>query len=171
MALYLTFPDKTAGLKITFEAGHRVWRVRLLMILSLIFCIGGLFAAYHVILAPFEGEAVSSIERFTLASLCSIPVLLWVIGMDIYARCYVVRIERQPGDNFYIYTTPNWIGYRQALISTDEQGELRHHRGKWSLPMNSNEVITPNVDAPYNSLKFRNRKLPFILDDAGVYFK
>jgi hypothetical protein len=69
-----------------------------------------------------------------------------------------------------VYTTLNWIGYRQELISMDEKGELSRHQGEWSFPSNSGGPITPKVNAPYSTLKFRHRKLPYILDDAGVYF-
>jgi len=114
---------------------------------------------------------VSFVERMALAALCAVPALAFVIGMDIYARCHVVRIERQPDENLYVYTTLNWIGYRQELISADKKGELRRYQGEWSLSSNSGGSITPKVNAPYRTLKFRHRKLPYILDDAGVYFK
>jgi len=164
-------PPQQAVLQPTFEAGHRVWRVRLIMLLSLLWASGGLWAAYatYVHVVGAGGEPVALAERLGLTLFIALVAIALPVAMDIYARCYVVRAAASPDGQWHCYTTLRWWGERREMIRQDAFGKATCHEGKFHLRDSSGQIVTPRVDAPYRSQRVRQRRLPYILDDRGFY--
>ena len=156
----------------TFEAGHRVLRVRFVMVLSLIWGIGGLWAAYasFVHMVDESGGPGAFGDRLGMALFIAIIAIVFPLGMDIYARCYVVRMESSVDRHWRRYTTLAWWGERTELIRREALGKRVHHAGKWRVRDSTGQIVTPIVNAPYQSQRIRQRRLPYILDDQGFYF-
>jgi hypothetical protein len=163
--------SQLAALQPTFEAGHRVWRVRLIMLLSLLWAGGGLWAAYatYVHVVGAGGEPVALAERLGLTLFIALVAIAFPVAMDIYARCYVVRAAASPDGQWHCYTTLRWWGERREMIHKDALGKNTYHEGKFHLRDSSGLIVTPRVEAPYRSQRVRRRRLPYILDDRGFY--
>lgn len=162
---------RQAVLQPTFEAGHRVWRVRLVMLLSLLWAGGGLWAAYasYVYTVGAEGESVALAERLGLSLFIGLVAIAFPVAMDIYARCYVVRAAATPDGQWHCYTTLRWWGECREMIHQDAFGKNTYHTGRFHLRDSGGLIVTPRVEAPYRSQRVRRRRLPYILDDQGIY--
>ena len=79
-----------------------------------------------------------------------------IIGILVYLRCYVSRIEADDaGDAFRV--TVLWpFGRGQRMVGPDDVARASYDDG-----------IFMNVEAPWHSLRLHGRRLPLIIDDQG----
>jgi hypothetical protein len=157
-----------------YSAEHRILRVRLLMFLSVLF-LGLMSYLSRDLIGMFEthvqsnGEPISTTEIVSLLIICQGFGWVFLVGMHLYGRCYVVRMfVCEAGDS--VYETLGWATRISWFVSQDEEQACRFHRGKTRGIYNPQTDLTVMaVDAPYYTQRVKSRKLPFIVDDAGVF--
>ena len=172
----ITSMNDSSQFSTTFSAEHRIWRVRFVMYMSLLFfCLMQLLSCR---LLPSwnsgveaNGEAISRLEVFALLAICQLSAWGFLVGMHVYGRCYVVLIYRSCAGADKVYETIGWLTRQRWFVTADDQQACKFHRGKTQGHYDAKTGITlMAVDAPYYSQKVAGRRLPFILDYDGIFF-
>lgn len=108
-------------------------------------------------LNPAEGGVLRPLsQRVLLGGSFAAAGAACIIGILVYLRCYVSRIEEdETGDAFRV--TVIWpFGWRQRMVGPGDVARASYNDG-----------VFMNVDAPWHSLRLRGRRLPLIIDDQG----
>lgn len=164
-------------LRVTFSAGARILRVRLLMWGSLlIWGLGGLWMAYltydHMSLPADQGGGIAPHgERLAWGITIALLALAFPLGMHVFGRCYVSRIVADKSRTLNYYETIGWLRPTRWTLTEDVQGEVVHHAGHtrgFYDPVSG--LAGMEVRAPYRSVHSSRRRLPFIVDDQGIDF-
>lgn len=146
-------------------------RVRFVMWLSLAWCAGGFWAAWasFVHMVDNAGGPATLAERLGMALFLVVLSAAFPIAMELYARSYVVRVEVTADSAWRRYTTVRWWGERREWVREDAHGRLTWHEGRFHLRDSTGRFASPRVDAPYSTQSVRRRRLPYILDEQGLW--
>lgn len=139
------------------------------MWLSLAWCAGGLWAARasFVHMVDDAGGPAAFGERLGMALFLALLAVAFPVAMEVYARCYAVRVEVTRDGAWRRYTTLRWWGERREWVREEAHGTLTWHEGRFHLRDSTGRFASPAVDAPYSTQRVRRRRLPFILDEQG----
>lgn len=138
------------------------------MILSFGCAVGSVWAGINLAqsygLNPADGGVLAPLaERLAFGIGVSLLGLSFAVGMWIYGKCYVQKIEFDEGNQaLHIYTV-SFLGSGRHEIKSSELLSGRYFEGELNLDL--------NVKAPWRTVRIKGRRMPFILDEQGVFLE
>lgn len=81
-----------------------------------------------------------------------------IIGILVYLRCYVSRIEADDASDAFRVTVIWPFGWRRRMVGQGDVARASYSNG-----------VFMNVDAPWYSLRLRGRRFPLIVDVQGDF--
>lgn len=150
------------GARTLFDAGARPLRVWFLLVLTGALAAWGV--GYGVVLLntfglrPADGGVLAPLWQ-RVAWL----VVLWALGLSgfvgmlVYARCYVARLAYDDAAGALHVRT---VLPPARVVPVGEVLGGRHYRGHV-------DGLTTGVDAPWQTLNVRGRRLPYVIDVQG----
>jgi len=111
---------------------------------------------------PADGGVLASLSvRLCWAFALSALGIACALGMLVFARIYISRIEiDEARQNLLIYTL-NLIGFKRQSVPVSQVRVGNFYGGRMVTG------IAPTVDAPWYTVRIKGRKLPLILDGQG----
>ena len=152
-------------MELLYSAENRTRRVRFLMWLFMGGAAAGLYWGVDLLQTygtnPGDGGILAPLSaRLWRASLVSVLGIAWALGMLVYGRIYIAKIEiDEARENFLIYTL-NLIGLKRQGVPVSQVQVGKFHRGRMFTGRAA-------VDGPYYTLRIKGRTLPLILDGQG----
>ena len=152
-------------MRVIFDGGPQRWKIWLVVPLSLL-CggalvwLGGyLFTSYG--LQPVEGGVLKPLStRILLGTGFGTSGLAIIAGILAYLQCYVSRIEADDAGGGYRVTVAGWgpkLEFPPDAVARTGFNDGISHAGGIS------------VNAPWYSLRLRERRLPLIIDLQGDF--
>jgi transmembrane protein TMEM70 (proton-transport ATP synthase complex) len=91
--------------------------------------------------------------------------VLFAVGMWLYGRCYVTKMELdQRAGKLYVHTVRFFGTRRHAFDVSGVLGSV-YHEGELDSD------LAPSVDAPWTSVSLAGRRLPLIVDQQGEFLQ
>jgi len=155
-------------LRTLFYAGWQLIKVRGVMLLSLGCAVasvwGGITITQSHGLNPADGGVLAPLAvRLAFGIGVSLLGISFAVGMWIYGKCYVARIEfDEQSEVLYIYTV-GFFGRGEHEINASKVLSSRYHKGELNLDL--------DVKAPWRTVRLKGRRLPFIVDEQGVFLE
>jgi hypothetical protein len=149
-----------------FNAGKQTAKVRFIMILSLVCGVWSVLAGIHLAqtygLNPADGGVLAPLP-VRLAWGLGVPAigLSFLAGMEVYRRCYLACIEVDETGTKMNFVTLRWWGFATRVLETSDIISSQYHNGRSNYD--------PTVNASWQFVYTRGRKLPYILDFQGRF--
>jgi hypothetical protein len=109
------------------------------------------------VLPPPEVETAA--ERLFASAFAITAGLASSLGILLYGRCYIGRVEVEDDGTLHIRTV-GAFGSPEHVLQPDDIIPGRFHDGRF-------ETFRHSVDAPWFTVRVRGRRLPLILDPQG----
>ncbi len=148
-----------------FDAGHQRIKVRGGLLFSLACAALSVWAGVHLAqtygLNPADGGVPAPLPvRLAWGAGVSLLGVGFAVGMWLYGRCYVARIELDEAtQQLHVYTL-RFFGTARQVYDVSSVVSMRRHRGRLT-------TLWLTVDAPWHTLWIAGRRLPLILDTQG----
>lgn len=155
-----------------YRAGRQLLKVRLLLLMALACGVLAVWAGVHLFrtygLSPGDGGVLAPLPvRLAWGLGVAFLGLAFAGGMQLYARCYVARLEvDEKREALHVYTV-GWLGALRQERYPLEALRLRPVRSRRHSGRTPPLWRGPVVDAPWRSLRLPGRRLPLILDEQG----
>jgi hypothetical protein len=150
-----------------YTAGRQLWKVRAVMIFLL--AVGLAFVGWGVNLSqtyglsPGDGGELRPLaERLAWGVSVGLLGLLLIVGMDLYGRLYVARIDYAAAAGCLHFETLRYWGSARRSVATVEIVHSKYHDGKF-------ETEDQSVDAPWYFITLKHSRFPLILDAQGKF--
>jgi hypothetical protein len=162
-------------LKLHYYAATQVNKVRFVMVFSLLVGAGLLYLAYvaarYYEMDGGQGELAPVVIRLSVAAAIALLATTFPIAMWVYAACYVESIEADADGSSAIYHTLALFGTRAHSVHPDDIESTRSNKGVLKIGGTATGPIVPRVNAPWKSVRVKGRRLPFIIDGQGFYYR
>ena len=150
---------------VIYNAGPQLLKVRFIILLSLLCALGavwwGIDLAQTYGLNPGDGGVLApATERYAWGAGIMLLGLSFVVGMWLYSRQYVARLEYDIQSRVYTVRHVWFLGTRTTVFRQDEIVWSRFHEGRLSADV--------QVNAPWWTIQIAGRQKPLILDAQGV---
>lgn len=152
-------------MKTIFSAGWQGVKVRFVQVLVLLMSPVCLWAAWGTAfgygLHPQEGGELAPLGL--RVALCAFFLVLGVgfaVGMWVYGRCYVMRAEVDEERGVLRITRAGLLVPRRLEVPLEAVAGSRDHHGQFYAG-------GVRVNAPWSSVRLRDRRLPLIVDAQG----
>ena len=151
-----------------FHAGRQLIKVRGVMFLSLGCAVGCVWAGIDLAqsygLNPADGGVLAPLSvRLAWGIGGALLGIIFLVGMWIYGKCYVARIEfDEQNKALHIYTV-SFFGSEKHEINASKVLSSQYHEGELNLDI--------YVNAPWWTVWIKGRRLPFIVDEQGVFLE
>ncbi len=155
-----------------YRAGRQLLKVRVLLLMALACGVLAVGAGVHLArtygLNPGDGGVLAPLPvRLAWGVGVASLGLAFAVGMQVYARCYVARLEVDEGqEELHVYTVGR-LGALQQERYPLEALRLRPARSRRHPGRTPPLWWGPVVHAPWRSLRLPGRRLPLILDEQG----
>jgi hypothetical protein len=160
-----------------FRAGWQLVKVRGMMWLALVCGAGsfwwGLDLAQHYGLNPGDGGVLAPLAaRLAWAITVWLLGLAFLVGMWIYGRCYVAKIDYDEQKNQLHISTTGFLLHSRHIVDMENVRLGRYHDGRLDVMRIGVDGPIPtwstmSVNAPWQSLRVAGFPLPLILDLQG----
>jgi len=112
-------------------------------------------------LNPADGGVLAPLAvRLAFGIGVSLLGIIFAVGMWIYGKCYVARIEfDEQNEVLYIYTV-SFFGRGEHKINASKVLSSQYYEGELD-----------SVKAPWRKVRIKGRRLPFIVDEQGVFLE
>jgi hypothetical protein len=187
---YLNFrsPGDTIMVPI-YRAGWQLIKVRVLMIGSLVVLAACLWWGLDLARTYGENEADGALAplpaRLAVGGLVALLGVALAVGMWVYGRIYVARIEADPDKKQLHLHTVGFFSNNHHVIplvdlisvsthGTKEQMEKMDKQDDWAFSrfldslFRSDHGATARVHAPWSSVRIKGWRLPLIIDKQGL---
>jgi hypothetical protein len=147
-----------------YRAGRQLTKVRAIMLLSLA-CAAlstwwGVDLAQTYGLNPGDGAVLRPLtERLLAGAIVAGLGVTFAVGMWVYGRCYLARIDFAPETGQLHLHTVRFLGTGRQVIDVGGVGTSRWHDGQLQLHI--------SVNAPWVSVRMAGRRLPLLIDAQG----
>lgn len=151
-----------------FHAGRQLIKVRGVMLLSLGCAVGSVWAGITLAqsygLNPADGGVLAPLSvRLAWGIGVALLGIIFLVGMWIYGKCYVAKIEfDEQNQVLHIYTV-SFFGSAKHEINASKISSSQYHKGELNLDI--------HVKAPWRTVRIKGRRLPFIVDEQGVFLE
>ena len=145
-----------------FHAGRQLIKVRGVMFLSLGCAVGCVWAGIDIAqsygLNPADGGVLAPLSvRLAWGIGGALLGIIFLVGMWIYGKCYVARIEfDEQNKALHIYTV-SFFGSEKHEINASKVLSSQYHEGELNLD--------------WWTVWIKGRRLPFIVDEQGVFLE
>jgi len=86
--------------------------------------------------------------------------IIFLVGMWIYGKCYVVKIEFDKQNKALHVYTVSFFGSEKHEINASKVLSSKYHKGELD-----------SVKAPWWTVRIKGRRLPFIVNEQGVFLE
>jgi hypothetical protein len=156
-----------------YSAGRQLRKVRLIKFFSLICAAGSLWWGISLFqtygLSPGDGGVLAPLSmRLAWGIGISLIGISFAAGMGLYGKMYVARANYDGLAQQITLETLGLFGFEQHDFPLADMIGSRYQEG-WIRfgPITINLSTLTNVYAPWQSLRFAGRRLPFLLDLQG----
>jgi hypothetical protein len=144
---------------VIFENRKQAKKVRWVLLASVLWAAGWLYWAWSLSgtygLSPGDGGVLKpAAERYGLAAIVAPIGLIPFAGMMLYARLYLVRIERQR--DAVLLVTIGLLTESHHMHAPDDFTQSNYREGRLQSRI--------SVHAPWITLHVRGRMLPYVVD-------
>lgn len=157
-----------------FDSSFRLWRVRLVQYLSLLCLVGAAWAGRSIYvkygLNPadgYGGELAPWSHRVLFAGIVLSLAVLFSVGMWIYGRCYVVRLDLDSQRECLVLHLAGFLWrYPCQIDLVDLDAASRHE----NLPRPFRWLMSRfQVNAPWIAISTKDRWFPLIIDQQAHF--
>ncbi len=147
-----------------FHAGRQLIKVRGVMFLSLGCAVGCVWAGIDIAqsygLNPADGGVLAPLSvRLAWGIGGALLGIIFLVGMWIYGKCYVARIEfDEQNKALHIYTV-SFFGSEKHEINASKVLSSQYYEGELGS-------VTP-----WREVRIKGRRLPFIVNEQGVFLE
>jgi hypothetical protein len=150
---------------VLYKAGPQLLKVRFIIYLSILCALGsvwwGIDLAQHYGLNPGDGGVLApSGVRLAWAVGVIVPGIAFVVGMWLYSRRYVARLEYDEQTSLYTVHHVWFFGTAKMVFHKEDIHGSRYHEGRLRAEV--------KVNAPWWTIHINGRQSPLILDAQGV---
>ena len=149
-----------------YTAGRQLWKVRAVMWLMLAMGLGflwwGVDLAQTYGLNPGDGGVLRpSGERLAWGLTVGLLGLLPIVGMQLYGRLYVARIDYAAGADGLSVTTLRFWGSAVRAVALAQVVGSKYEDGRFEARQ--------TVEAPWYFISLKGARFPSILDAQGQF--
>lgn len=159
--------------KTLYRAGRQLIKVRLMMFLTLLCAIGGVWWGIDLArtygLSPGDGGVLKPLStRLVVGAIVALLGIGFAAGMWFYGRCYVAKVELDTDANLiYLYTVTFLGNSRHRYDLKEIEGLVSPKSSVINAANLLGEVRGLSVNAPWQNIRIAGKRLPLILDEQG----
>ena len=144
---------------VLLENQRQARKARLVMLGTIVWSIGWLYWSYVLAqsfgLAPGDGGSLRPAnQRYAISALALVVAIAPVVGMIVYGRVYLMRLERD-GDALALTTLGFLFPHTFLVRLSDLTGSTTYDDDKPGVSL---------AEAPWITLRVKGYRLPFIVD-------
>ena len=159
-----------------YRGGRQLVKVRAVMIFSLVCAVASLWWGIDLAqtygLSPGDGGVLAPLPvRMAWAAGVGSLGLILALAMWLYGCCYVAAIDYDEQAQKLHIKTVSFLGDRKQIFDVADVTGDRHHEGGLDFGAINLAMGGVSVNAPWQSVRLTDRRLPLIIDEQGEVFK